>query len=189
MQEISYVQKGHKLTQKEREYIEEKLMKHQELLEKATGISVLTRFNENYPPDRKYRMEISLTMPHIFIKVEDRGMTLESLIDQLEVLLKRKVKRYLGQFNKWEKSEPWKISEAKEQVEEHLDETYDYTNYQPAVRKLKLDTNRPMHVGEAIERLEMSGKSAILFKNYSTEKYAMLSKESEGGYELTEADV
>lgn len=189
MQEISYVQKGHKLTHEEREYIEEKLMKHQELLEKATGISVLTRFNENYPPDRKYRMEISLTMPHIFIKVEDRGMTLESLIDQLEVILKRKVKRYLGQFNKWEKSEPWKITEAKEQVEEHLDETYDYANYQPAVRKLKLETSRPMHVGEAIERLEMSGKNAILFKNYSTEKYAMLSKEREGGYELTEADV
>lgn len=186
---MSFVQKGHKLTSGEREYIQEKLMKHQELLEKATGISILTRFNENYPPDRKYRMEISLSMPHTFIKVEDRGMTLESLIDQLEVLLKRKIKRYLGQFKKWDKSEPWKITEAKEHLEGYIDETYDYANYQPAVRKLNLDTNRPMHVGEAIERLEMSGRNAILFKNYSTEKYAMLTKDGEEGYELTEADV
>ncbi len=164
-------------------------MKHRELLEKATGISVLTRFNENYPPDRKYRMEISVTMPHTFIKVEERGMTLESLIDELEVILKRKVQRYLGQFQKWERHEPWRISEAKEQAVDDFIESYDYSNYQPVVKRVKLETNRPMHVGEAIERLEMSGRGAILFKDYETERYAMLTKDSEGNYELTEADV
>lgn len=189
MVEISFVQKGHKLNSATKKYIRDKIMKHQELLEKATSISVLTRYNESYAPDRKYRMEISLSMPHIFIKVEERGMSPESLIDQLEVILKRKVKRYLGQYKKWEKQEPWKIVEARELADEHHEESYDYTDYQPTVRTLKLESNRPMHVGEAIERLEMSGKNAILFKNYATDTYAMLYKDYLDTYELTEADV
>lgn len=189
MVEITFVQKGHKLNAQTKKYIQEKIRKHQELLDKATGISVLTRFNENYAPDRKYRMEISLSMPHTFIKVEERGLSPESLIDQLEVILKRKVKRYLGQFKKWEKQEPWKVAEARELADKHSDENYDYTDYQPVVKHLKLESNRPMHVGEAIERLEMSGKNSILFKNYSTDKYAMLYKDDLDEYELTDADV
>lgn len=189
MLEITFIQKGHKLNSKSKSYINEKITKHQELLSKATGISVLTRYNENYAPDRRYRMEISLSMPHTFIKVEERGFSLESLIDQLEVLLRRKVKRYLGQFNKWEKQEPWKVVEARELANNYNEDDYDYSDYQPVVKQSKLDSTRPMHIGEAIERLEMSGKNAILFKNYSTDKYAMLYRDDRDEYELIEADV
>lgn len=189
MVEITFVQKNYKLTADTKDYIEGKIMKHDELLEKATGISVLIRYNEDYDPDKKYRMEISLSMPHTFIKVEERGMSPESLIDQLEVLLKRKVKRYLGQYKKWEKEEPWKTVEARELAQENFDDGYDYSDYQPTVKKQKMESSRPMHVGEAIERLEMSGKYAILFRSYDTNNYAMLYKDDLGGYELIEADV
>jgi hypothetical protein len=46
-----------------------------------------------------------------------------------------------------------------------------------------------MHVGEAIERLEMSGKKAFLFRNIASEKYSMLYRNNDDEYELTEADV
>ena len=114
---------------------------------------------------------------------------MESLIDTLEVLLKRKLTRYQEQFKKWDKQEPWKVKEAKESVEDYIEPNYDYTNYQPVVKISKLDTNRPMHVGEAIERLEMSGKNAFLFRNISTNKYSLLYRNDDDEYELIEADV
>ena len=189
MTDITFVQKGFKLDNKAKTYISEKLMKHERLLSKAINISVLVRLNENYNPDKRYKMEISVKMPHTFIKVEERGLSTEMLVDSLEVTLKRKIKRYLGLFKKWEKQEPWKISEAKESVQVVSDDNFDYSNYQPAVKISKLESIRPMHIGEAIERLEMSGKNAILFRNYETELYGMLYKDDSGQYELTEADV
>ena len=75
MVEISFIQKGFRITEKKKGYVKDKLSKHSELLEKAIGISVFIRFNNNYPQDIKYRMEISVSMPHTFIKVENRGMS------------------------------------------------------------------------------------------------------------------
>lgn len=185
----TYVQKGFKLTTSSKNYILTKLSKHEELLSKAISITVHVRFNDNYPPNRKYRMEVTVNMPHTFIKVEDRGMSMESLIDNLEVILKRKITRYLEQFKKWEKQEPWKIKEIKESIETYFEPNYDYSDYKPIVKQLKLETNRPMHIGEAIERLEMSGKRAYLFKNIKSEKYTMLYRNEEDEYELVETDV
>lgn len=189
MVEPTYVQKGFKLSKKSQEYIQTKLSKHEELLSKATSINVMVRENKNYPTNKQYRMEININMPHTFIKVEERGFSVESLIDTLEVLLKRKLTRYQEQFKKWDKQEPWKVKEAKESVEDYIEPNYDYTNYQPVVKISKLDTNRPMHVGEAIERLEMSGKNAFLFRNISTNKYSLLYRNDDDEYELIEADV
>jgi ribosome-associated translation inhibitor RaiA len=189
MVEPTYVQKSFKLSAKSKDYIYTKLKKHEELLSKATSINVHVRANKNYPPNKQYRMEINVTMPHIFIKVEERGVTIEALIDSLEVLLKRKLTRYLEQFKKWEKQEPWKIKEAKESAEEFVEQNYNYSDYKPVVKNIKFETNRPMHVGEAIERLEMSGKKAFLFRNIASEKYSMLYRNNDDEYELTEADV
>jgi ribosomal subunit interface protein len=189
MVEPTYVQKGFKLSEKSRDYVYMKLKKHEELLTKATSINIHVRSNKNYPPNKQYRMEINVTMPHIFIKVEERGVTVEALIDTLEVLLKRKLTRYQEQFKKWDKQEPWKIKEAKESAEQYSEPNYNYTDYKPVVKNLKFDTNRPMHVGEAIERLEMSGKNAFLFRNIASEKYSMLYRNNDDEYELTEADV
>ncbi|HRN86564.1 MAG TPA: HPF/RaiA family ribosome-associated protein [Candidatus Dojkabacteria bacterium] len=189
MVDPTYVQKGFKLSEKSKEYINTKLKKHAELLSKSTSITVHVRSNKNYPPNKQYRMEINVTMPHIFIKVEERGVSVEALIDSLEVLLKRKLTRYQEQFKKWEKQEPWKIKEAKESAEEFVEQDYSYSDYKPVVKNLKFETNRPMHVGEAIERLEMSGKNAFLFRNIASEKYSMLYRNSDDEYELTEADV
>lgn len=189
MTPITYVQKGLRLNSKTKQYIEEKIKKHAELLAKSTNITIFVRFNNNYPPVNKYRMEISVTMPHTFIKVEDRGISPEELIDKLEVLLKRKLTRYIEQFKKWEKQEPWKIKEAKESVEEYHEQVYDYSDYQPIVKSTPIETSRPMHVGEAIERMEMSGRNSYLFKNYATDKYSMLYRNNYDEYELIEADV
>lgn len=188
MVDVTYIQKGFRLTEKNKKYILEKLMKHEELLGKATSISAFLRFNNKYPQDRKFRMEISVSMPHTFIKVENRGFSVEELTDRLEVILKRKLKRYVEQYKKWEKEEPWKIKEAKELIND-FEEVSSYTDYQPSVKTSKLETNRPMHIGEAIERLEMSGKSAFLFKNYTSDKYGMLIRNEYDEYELIEADV
>ena len=189
MVKITYVQKGFKLSSKSKGYISTKIEKHEELLTKATNITVHVRQNENYPPDKRFRMEVSVNMPHTFIKVEDRGKSVEALIDILEVLLKRKITRYVEQFKKWEKQEPWKIKEAKESVEIYSEPVYSFTDYSPIVKRQKLETNRPMHIGEAIERLEMSGKNSFLYKDIITDKYAMLFRDEDGKYVLTETDV
>lgn len=188
MTEITLIQKGFKIDEDVKAYIEEKLLKHKKLLAKATNINVLIKFNKSYPPNMRYRMEIAVAMPHTFIKVEDRASSPTELVDILEVTLKRKITRYNQQFKKWEKHEPWKVKETNKLLPTMDSEDENFFNYEPNVKKETIDTTRAMHVGEAIERLEMSGRNAYLFKNLKSDSYAMLFRSPNQEYIIIETN-
>lgn len=189
MLDIQYIGKNIKISDKVQGYVQEKLSKHEKLLEKNTGITVLIKENKSNSGDtRNYKMEISANMPHAFIRVEGRGSEISSIIDELEVLLKRRLKRYHDQFQKWQKEVPWRVREIEDTLEDVPDyeENISYKDYEPEIKVKEYSDDTPLHPAEAIEKMELIGHECFLFNNIETGKYSMIYKRSDGGYGLVQ---
>ncbi|MFQ5492805.1 MAG: HPF/RaiA family ribosome-associated protein [Candidatus Dojkabacteria bacterium] len=178
-----------KLDEDTKSYIEEKISKHSKLLEKATSISVVVDNNRSHRGvKRDFKIEVSVNMPHTFIRVEQKGSNFKEMTDILEQTLKRKLRRYFDQFQRWEKKIPWKVKEINTELEEiqNMEEEDSYADYVPVIKTKQYDDEAPIHPAEAIERMELIGHSSFLFKNIDSGKYSMLYKREDGGYGMVE---
>lgn len=188
MPDIQFLGRGINLNAQTKEYISEKLQKHSYILDKATQINVIVSDVAKSEGSKKtIKVEINTSMPHAFIKVEDRGSEIKAIVDKLEVILKRRLTRYEGQFKRWEKEIPWKVKGLEEITDRELGNPLEnYTNYEPIIKRKEYDDDSPKHPAEAIERMEMLGHNSFLFRNINSGKYAMLYKRENGGYGLVE---
>lgn len=188
MTSIKFISKNITPSVKQKKYITDKISKHKKLLEKATSITVLIRNNRSdHGSSRNIKIEVSVTMPLAFIRVEESGKDIFSIIDGLEVVLKRRLRRYRAQFKKWSKKTPWKVTEfniAMSEIENPDEDSY--SDYTPQIKVKEYSDDRPLHPAEAIEQMELLGHRSLLFKNIVTNKYSMVYKRDLGGYGLVQ---
>jgi len=188
MQEIIFVGRNYNISQKDKDYLIEKIGKHTNLLTRATSLTcVITKNNTDRGKKRNFKIEFTVSMPKAFIKVEDRNDDIDKIIDNIEVVLKRRLKRYRDQFDKWNKTEPWKAKElhidynSSEEIED-IKDLYNYENYAPKIKVKEYADDTPISSAEAIERMELLGHTCFLFKNIENNKYATIYKRVRGGY-------
>lgn len=169
-----------------KKYLIEKISKHEQLLKDA--ILITAEITNNLPHQGKntdFKLEITVNLPHAFIKVEDSGEDVYALIDILENTLFRRLKRYHDLYNKWEHKNAWKLAKAPKNITEA--ELDSYTNYEPFIAKRKVyDDDSPKHPAEAIEAMELLGHGSFLFRNIENNKYSMIYKRKDGSYGLVE---
>lgn len=190
MLNINFTGRNLTLSDNQKEYIQSKVEKHENLLTKALSINVVVTNNYTHKGVKDdYNLEINAIMPKAHIKVERQGNNINSLIDELEVNLKRKLSRYHDQKHKWENQTPWKIQEINEELFTGDSEPIEsYNDYVPNIRRKTYTEESPMHPAEAVEKMELVGNGCFLFKNIETGKYAMLYKDHTG-YVLVEPKV
>jgi len=167
MTDIVITSRDIKLSKVEESFLKDKIKKHSKLLEKATAINVVITYNKSHSrEDKRLKLEIMVTMPQTFIKVEDKGFEFDKLVDQLEVTLKRRLKRYSDQFTKWESTKPWKFSEIKKENDTYQNSLFldDYKDYVPTIKRKVYDDEKPLHPAEAVERMELLGHNSFLIK-------------------------
>lgn len=189
MQDIQFVGRNFEFSDIEKEYVLEKVGKHENLLKTATNITFTVIENHTDHGDiRNYKAELSVYLPNAFIRVEERGRELNSLIDIIEVILKRRLTRYHDQSNRWSKQEPWKLKEFNELLEENSapEEIQSYRNYEPKIKRKSYENDTPLHPAEAVEQMELIGHTSFLFKNIESGTHAMVYKRDNGGYGLVE---
>jgi len=177
-----------KLSPETKKYLKQKLNKLANLLTKSTSILVfISHTNPSNKGGESYKVEITIKMPKAFIKLEDQGPVINSVIDLLETPLKRRLERYRNRYKRWQKGESWKTIEIDRTVYKEPEKALeDYQNYLPAIKRKYYDEDRPLHPAEAIEQMELLGHNAFLFKNIESDKYAMIYKRKKGGYGLIE---
>jgi putative sigma-54 modulation protein len=191
MTQIIFSARGFDLDPNSKQYLSEKVHKHQKLLEKATGITALFELSQSHRGvEQDYRIELSVKMPLAFIKVEENGSRLNEIIDKIDVTLKRRLSRYHEQFQRWEKQKPWKEKVLNDEIRkaENADPEITDTDYSPTIRRKTYEDDRPMHPAEAVEQMELLGHNSFLFKNLESSKYAMIQKLPDGSYELIEPE-
>ncbi len=189
MTEIQYTGRNITVGTHIKNYLQEKIGKHAKLLDKSTSISAFIERNKAHKGiDQDLRIELTVSMPAAFIKVEEHGSNLNEMIDILEVTLKRRLTRYHEQFQRWEKQIPWKEHQIKDTLEkaQDLEEAPADNEYAPKIRHKEYAEQRPLHPAEAVEQMELLGHDCFLFRNIETDKYAMIHKLGDTGYELIE---
>lgn len=190
-QVVTMTGRGIAITDPIRKYVIEKLEKQVHYLVDATKIDVIFEDQMSHKGvAHDFRGEIVVAMPKAVIRVEEHGSDVYVIIDKLDPVLKRRLERYSSKRNNWEDIEPWKIKEA-EKMEKEIgddDTTFDSSvDLTPLIRRYKqYSDNSPIPLAEAIERMELLGYPAFLFRNSETNKYAMIYKTGDGHYGLVE---
>jgi putative sigma-54 modulation protein len=186
MTEPKFTARGLELTDSIKNYIIEKINKHEALLKESILIQVEVTYKHSHQGvDNDFKVEINVNMPQAFIKVEDKGADVYSIVDKLEALLKRRLKRYHDLHKKWTGKSPWKL--AQDELPDKNITDLDYQDYEPVIVKIKrYEDNKPKHPAEAIEQMELLGYNSFLFKNIETNSYSMIYKRPDGNYGLVE---
>jgi len=184
--------RGLKITKAIRSGIKDMLSKHNNFLKKATKIEVEVKQTDSHEGVKDdITLEITITMPKVLIRVEERGSDLYILIDKVDPVLRRRLVRYSEYKRKLEGKESWKILAKKkfeEEIEKLDEDVYaQKAEVEPLITRYKqYSQNSPMHPMEAIERMELLGHEAFLFKNIETNKYSMVYKRKDNTYGLVE---
>ncbi|MCC7289756.1 ribosome-associated translation inhibitor RaiA [bacterium] len=168
-----------------RNYLEEKLNRHESILNHATSIS--GEFNDHVASrgvKADFRLDLNVVLPKAVVRVEEEGEDMYSVVDKAVDTLIRRVKRYNDKKVNWDGVTPWKDIEAMSETEEVAEEAIDnYINYVPKIKhRIKLENIAPMGEAEAIERMELQGQDQILFKNVQTGEFSMIYRNGRGEY-------
>lgn len=186
MQNIKITSRGIKLTKANKIYLQEKIGKHEKLLEKATLISTEIKV-ETTSGVKIIKIQINVNLPQAFIKVEEQGKDYNAVIDKLETILFRRLKRYHDLYNKWQGKRKWKIAKRLSKKSKQYPDTESYKDYEPYIKKYKIyEDDSPKHPAEAIESMELMGATSYLFRNIENNKHCMVCKKENGEYVLVE---
>lgn len=184
--------RGVKITKPIKDKVNKMIAKHSNFLETATKIDVeLKEGIAHSGVDTDLRVEITVTMPKALIRVEETGSDFYAIIDLIDPILRRRLVRYSDMKNIWSGEMSWRTVEKDKYTEEmdEIDEDlYAEGAYIPPkiTRHKQYSQNSPMHPAEAIERMELLGHEAFLFKNIQNNTYSMVYKRSDGSYGLVE---
>ena len=178
------------LTEPMKKRINEILSKSEHFLKDSTRVEVVYKregFHEG--KERDLCIEITVHMPKAIIRVEERGEDFYSILDLADNILKRKLKRYNDKKLMWNKKVSWKVVETNSLLEDDGEKILDITNpdYTPLIiKKKEYSDNTPISIGEAIEKMELIGHNAFMFRNVESGKYTMIYKRDDGHYGLVE---
>jgi len=170
-----------------REYIIERLKKFEKLVPNCENLTVtIDRISNSKIKNNLNKIDITLKMPHAFIKVENKGSNINSLIDKLLPPLQKKIVRYKSQEERWVKHKDWKTIQIENttQGEEEVQNNTILNAYEPIIKRKYYQDDSPIHPVEAIERMELLGSLQFLFKNIENNRYAIIVKDKNSDYEL-----
>ncbi len=150
-----------------RKYALEKFGKHEYLLELVTSIEInMTQHTTHRGVSKDFELEVLAKVPKTIVKVNERGEDMYALIDVSSDKIARSLKRYYDKLKQWEGKEVWRVKETFSEDELNDAEMESFTEYVPTVTERKeIEYRSPMEEAEAIERMELSGRNFLLFKN------------------------
>jgi putative sigma-54 modulation protein len=176
--------RGLVLTPAIEKYVNDKLTRLSNFLERASKIDILIIVNEAQKGNNTLTLEYNIDYPSNVVHVKQEGTDLYGLVDEVYDILKVKLEKEKSKLLEHHAvaDEIDGINEVEEDVEHLL------TDYSPVIIKTKVyDDDKPISPNEAIDLMELIDHTCYLFKNIDSNTYAMVYKISEGKYGLVEA--
>jgi ribosomal subunit interface protein len=170
--DIKYTILDYKLTNAEKDFLEDKLSKLSHIISKDSVISVKIK-EEKY---KLYKIEISLPINDVIIRVSKSSSKFYDCVESTINSLKERIVRYKEKSRKYfTGDEDWENFSSQDS---HLDSVD--TEYRPIVKVKKYSDNTPIHPQEAIERMILLDHKSFLFKNIENGKYSMVYRRDDG---------
>lgn len=183
-----------KLSERQRNHIEEKLGKLERYLDALSSGTVEVSTETRRNAGEVYRVQVTLVGDHgIILRAEDYGEDLYTAVDEVRDNLQRQVKRYKEkhwrrgkmrrQGGKFVESEPTLADEVVASTANGKVEPIDIYEI-PQIVRTKEFALRPMYSDEAVEQMELIGHNFFIFRDADTSHISVVYRRRDGNYGL-----
>ncbi|ACL25177.1 ribosome hibernation-promoting factor, HPF/YfiA family [Chloroflexus aggregans] len=195
--EFTIKSRNGKISERQREHIEEKLAKLGRYLNGITSITVEVQHEQQRNVGEVYRVQTTLVAEHgVILRAEERAADLYAAIDAVQEVLQRQIQRYKDKY--WRRSrelrratngltpaEEVAIAEAETEAMTAPVET------EPVAKVIRTKTFRlrPMFVDDAIEQMELLGHTFFVFQDAETMQISVLYRRRDGNYGVIVPEV
>ncbi len=195
--ELTIKSRNGKISERQREHIEEKLAKLGRYLNGITSIAVEIQHEQQRNAGEIYRVQTTLVAEHgVILRAEERAPDLYAAIDEVQEVLQRQISRYKEKYwrrsrelrratNGFTPAEEVAIAEAEAEAAAAPAEP------EPEAKVIRTKTFRlrPMFVDDAIEQMELLGHNFFIFQNAETMQISVLYRRRDGNYGVIVPEV
>lgn len=189
--ELTVKSRSGKVTERQRQHIDEKLRKLERYMDGITSATVEVQTAQQRGAGEIHRVQVTLTgMRGVYLRAEEEAADLYAAVDAVEEVLQRQITRYKEKY--WRRGRngrseriPEPISAATEAVAEPAAAApAEEAHPERVVIRTKQFSLRPMLVDDAIEQMELLGHSFFVFQDAESQSTSVLYRRRDGNYGL-----
>jgi putative sigma-54 modulation protein len=185
--ELTIKARGGKITEKQRQHIEEKLSKLGRYLEQLTSATVEVTTTLQRNAGEMQRVQVTLVGAHgVILRAEEQASELYPAIDAVLAILQRQITRYKEkswrrgklrrQGERFVEPEPAVVSDGTLSDEDGMQERQ--------ITRTKAFTLRPMFTDDAVEQMELLGHNFFVFQDAENQRVSIIYRRRDGNYGL-----
>jgi putative sigma-54 modulation protein len=178
-----------KITERQRQHIEEKLGKLGRYMDQITSATVEVRTEQQRQAGEIHRVQVTLTGDRgVILRAEEQSPDLYGAIDEVQSVLQRQIQRYKEKY--WRRDRMRRHAERMPAVDttpvsvETPAAEEEPTGREVEVIRTKQFTLRPMFTDDAIEQMELLGHNFFVFQDAETSRLSVLYRRRDGNYGL-----
>ena len=172
-----------KVSERQQDYIKEKLGKLERYLDKISKVTVEVTEEQRRTDNNTHRAQVTLVGEHgILLRAEQRAADLKAAIDIVHDSLQRQIERYKDKH--WRRG---KLRRQNNEIVEAIPETAAAAaddDYRPRIMRTKEFQVKPMYSDEAVEQMELLGHDFFVFRDAGTSQINVLYRREDGNYGL-----
>jgi len=169
-----YKMKNVDVLPKTHEFMEEKLQKLDKVLfEAAHSGEVMVRKLKHSEKERMYAVQLTITIASVFLRSEERGVTIETAFDIA-------LERLKNQATRFKDKKQQKTGRSKEQLS--------ILGAEKELKRSKRVKIKPMYVNDAVEQMELLDHDFYMFLNIDTQRVSVAYRREDGQYGILEPD-
>lgn len=193
--DLSVKHRNGKVTERQRQHIEEKLGKLERYLDQIKSVTVEVSTEQRRNAGEVYRVQATLVGEHgVILRAEEFATDLFAAVDEVQAILQRQISRYKEkhwrrgklrrQAGKFVAAEPV-LATAEEPLvatmEPEPEPDFDET---PQILRMKEFKLKPMYTDEAIEQMELLGHAFFMFRDADSKQISVVYRRRDGNYGL-----
>ncbi|NJK80731.1 MAG: ribosome-associated translation inhibitor RaiA [Chloroflexaceae bacterium] len=184
--DIIFKSRDGKISERQREHIEQKLEKLTRYLDQIMTITIETATEQHQGAGEVQRVQVTLLAEHgLILRAEQHATDLYTAVDMVQDVLQRQIRRY--------KEKHWRRGKLRHRIDtEPLPDTVAaleangaadvIDEEEPQLKRVKEFTLRPMFSDEAIEQMELLGHTFFVFRDADTERLSIVYRRKDGNY-------
>lgn len=177
-----------KITDRQREYIEEKLAKLERYMDQIGKITIEVAEEQRKTEGNIHRVQATVVGDHgVLLRAEERAAELNAAIDGVQRTLQRQIQRYKEKY--------WRRGKLRRQPGEvietyatngatELDDIEPDQTEEPRLVRAKEVYTKPMYSDEAVEQMELLGHDFFMFRDADSDVISVVYRRRDGNYGL-----
>ncbi len=188
--ELTVKSRNGKITERQRQHIDEKLSKLARYMDGITSATVEVHTEMQRNAGEMHRVQVTLVGEHgVYLRAEEQAPDLYAAVDAVQEVLQRQITRYKEKY--WRRGRPRRpVEPVVEPVVEaepvvavaEPEAVVTEEPPAPAVIRTKQFKLRPMFTEDAIEQMELLGHNFFVFQDAETMHICVLYRRRDGAY-------